>query len=178
MALRISPVCPFAGISVCATRTSLQTEQCLPSVLPGSVQVAATAGSTTSVCPFAGISSMPERIASHFEHLVPALCPGLVQVAGCSAISTGVCPVASSASVLVSLQTVQVYVLTPAFSQVAAVVILPSSQRCPVAGTSVCSTSTSLQTAQCLPSVSPVFVQVAATAGSTTSVCPFAGIIS
>ena len=40
-------ICPVAGTSSCATRTSLHTEQCLPSVRPGAVHVGATAVSTT-----------------------------------------------------------------------------------------------------------------------------------
>ena len=41
-----------------ATRTSLHTEQCFPSVNPASVHVAATAASTTSVCPNAAVPSL------------------------------------------------------------------------------------------------------------------------
>lgn len=39
-------------------------------------------------------------------------------------------------------------------------------------------TSTSWQTEQCLPSVRPDFVQVGSTAGSITTLCPSAGIVS
>ena len=48
---------PKAGISVCATIVSLQTEQCLPAVLPAAVQVAAMASSVTSVWPLAATVS-------------------------------------------------------------------------------------------------------------------------
>ena len=43
-------VCATLSSVVCATSTSLQTEQCLPSVLPVVLQVGATAASTTSTC--------------------------------------------------------------------------------------------------------------------------------
>ena len=42
-------VWPSASTISCATRTSLHTEQCLPSVSPVSVQVGAFASSITSV---------------------------------------------------------------------------------------------------------------------------------
>ena len=40
----------LTGVAVCATSTSPQTEQCLPSVRPVSVQVGAFAGVITGVC--------------------------------------------------------------------------------------------------------------------------------
>ena len=52
--------------------------------------------------------------------------------------------------------------------------IFPASQLCPVAGTFFCSVNTLLQTEQWLPSVSPSFSHVAATASSFTSLCPSA----
>jgi hypothetical protein len=79
------------------------------SVSPVSVQVAATAASTTAVCPVAGITSCPERIALQTEQCVPEVSPASVQVAGTSSSSTGVCPLASIASVLVAPHLVPVY---------------------------------------------------------------------
>ena len=65
----------------------------------------------------------------------------------------------------------QVLVFVPVAVQVAALVIFQLPNEClPVAGTVSCALITALQTEQCLPSVSPVFVQVAATASSITSV--------
>ena len=132
-------LCPNAGTSVCATSTSLQTEQCFPSVFPFSVHVGSTASSITSVCPVAGTTSF--FVAPQFSR-------------------------------------VQVYVFSPAVVQVGAVVSSPSFHACPNAGTSVCATSTSLQTEQCFPSVFPFSVHVGSTASSITSVWPVAAIPS
>ena len=49
--------CPVAGIVFCSTNTSSHTEQWLPSIFPGFVQVAETILSITILCPVAGISS-------------------------------------------------------------------------------------------------------------------------
>ena len=128
----------------------------------------------TSVCPVALISVKPERTSPQTLHFVPAARPGWVQVGSTFATVTAVCPVALTVSVLVAAHAVQVYVFTPVPVQVGAMVILPLSQLCPLAGTIVCFTNTLLHTEQCLPSVKPVSVQVASTALSTTSVCPLA----
>ena len=124
----------------------------------------------TSACPVALISVRPERTSPQTLHFVPAARPGCVQVGSTFATATAVCPVALTVSVLVAAHAVQVYVFTPVPVQVGAMVILPPSHLCPLAGTISCSTSTALQTEQCFPSVSPVLVHVGATALSTTSV--------
>ena len=181
MALSVAPatdpetVNPSAGTTSCSTNTVLQTEQCFPSVSPVLVQVGSTAASMTSVCPVALISVSPERTSPQTLHFVPAARPGWVQVGSTFATVTTVCPVALAVSVLVAAHAVQVYVFTPVPVQVGAMVILPLSQLCPLAGTTFCSTSTALHTEQCFPSVKPVSVHVGATAFSTTSVCPLAG---
>ena len=102
-------LCPFAGISCCATMTALQTEQCLPSVLPGVVQVGSTAGSMTSVCPFAGISCCATMTSLQTEQCLPSVLPGVVQVAATASSITSVCPLAgiSSCATSTSLQTEQ-----------------------------------------------------------------------
>ena len=43
----MTSLCPLAGISFCAVSTSLQAEQCLPSVRPAFVQVGSTRSSMT-----------------------------------------------------------------------------------------------------------------------------------
>ena len=165
MQLAAVQVCPFAGISVCATRISLQTEQCLPSVLPGSVQVGSTAASITSVWPLAAISSV-STASQPSRWQLRVFSPFSVQVA--SVVTVQALQSWPSASPSVAPQT----------EQVLGSVQLAAVQVCPLAGTSVCATRTSLQTEQCLPSVLPGSVQVGSTAASITSVCPLAAISS
>ena len=73
-----------------ATRTSLQTEQCLPAVLPGLVQVASTAGSVTSVWPLAGITSCFTRTSLQTEQCLPSVLPGSMQVGSTAGSVTSV----------------------------------------------------------------------------------------
>ena len=47
--------CPSAGISSCASNTSLHTLQCFPSVFPAVSHVGSIASSITSVCAFFAI---------------------------------------------------------------------------------------------------------------------------
>ena len=54
----LSVVSPKAGITCCATKTVLQTEQWLPSVKPLVVAVGSTAGSTTTVWLSFGANSL------------------------------------------------------------------------------------------------------------------------
>ena len=156
MQLAAVHVCPLAGISVCAMRISLQTEQCLPSVLPGSVQVGSTAASVTSVWPFAGISIVSDA-SQPSRWQVRVFSPFAVQVA--SVVTVQSLQSWPSGFPSVALQTEQVF----------GAVQLAAVQVCPFAGISVCATRISLQTEQCLPSVLPGSVQVGSTAASTTS---------
>ena len=84
-----------------------------------------------SVVPFASEKCLPQP-----EHVQYALLPAVVHVAAFAAVAVRLCPVAGMDSVRVWLLSFrQVNVRTPALVQVAGVVIVPSSQLCPVAVT-------------------------------------------
>ena len=157
----------------CLTNVVLQREQCLPSVKPVVVQVAATALSTTSLCPKAGVSSCLTNVVLQREQCLPSVFPVVVQVAATASSLTSICPRAVIASVFVAPQSAreQVKVFTPSCKQSAAFVSEPLFQECPSADTIFCLTNTASQTEQCLPSVLPVVVHVAAIALSITIVC-------
>ena len=83
-------LCPSALTTVCATRTSPQVSQWLPSVRPVSVQVGATASSTTSVCPSALTVSWATRTSPQTSQWLPSVRPVAVQVAATAASITSV----------------------------------------------------------------------------------------
>ena len=151
----------------------LQREQCLPSVKPVAVQVAAIALSVTSICPSASVGCCATNTVLQREQCLPSVLPFVVQVAATALSTTSLCPSAVIVSVFVAPQPkrVQVKVFTPSCEQSAAVVTEPLFQECPSADTVFCLTNMASQTEQCLPSVLPVVVQVAATALSITIVC-------
>ena len=64
-----------------------QTEQSVPSVTPGRVQVAAVPGITRSVWPLAGISVCATTTSPHSTHFWPSVRPVSVQVGALPAIA-------------------------------------------------------------------------------------------
>ena len=169
--LSSSYTCPVAGVSVCATNTALQREQCLPSVKPVVVQVAGIAWSMTSICPRAGVSVCSTNTVLQRKQCLPSVKPVAVQVAATALSMTSICPkaVVSVCSTNVVLHREQCLPsVKPVVVQVAATASSMTSI-CPKEGVSVCSTNVVLQREQCLPAVKPVFVQVAAIALSMTS---------
>ena len=90
----MTSVWPLAGIVCCANNVSPQTEQCLPSVKPDSVHVAATAASMTSACPLAGIVCCATKISPQTEQCLPSVNPDSVHVAVTAASMTSACPLA------------------------------------------------------------------------------------
>ena len=93
--LSLSYTCPVAGVSVCATNIVSQREQCLPSVKPLFVQVAATALSMTSICPKVGVFVCSTNIVLQREQCLPSVKPVVVQVAATALSTTSLCPKAS-----------------------------------------------------------------------------------
>ena len=88
---------PVGGISFCATRIALHTEQCLPSVLPGVVSVGATAGSMTSLCPATGSTFCSTSTALQSPQWLPSVNPVSVQVGSLrGSITTFLCLQVSS----------------------------------------------------------------------------------
>ena len=87
----MTSVWPLAGTTFCAARTAPQTEQCLPSVRPVSVQVGALAASMTSVWPLAGTTFCAARTSPQTEQCLPSVRPVSVQVGAFAASMTSVC---------------------------------------------------------------------------------------
>ena len=75
-------------------------------------------------------------------------------------------------------QTLHALFWLPLSLQVDDLTVSHSPKLWPVAGISSCALITALHTAQWLPAVFPAVVQVAATAASSTSVWPVAGMVS
>ena len=121
---------------VCSTKISPHTEHFLPSVSPGSVQVASISGIVSSVWD-AGISFCVTSISPHSEHFLPSVRPDLVQVGSTAGMISSMCVCvfdsvslsisadeslcSSPFSVLLSLFVsvfISVFVLVPSFASV------------------------------------------------------------
>ena len=117
----------------------------------------------------------------------PGICPAAAEMTAPQTVQTWssvhvasgprICPLAGILRVRVAWQRLQVLVSMPVSVHVAGVVSMYAPQSWPSAGTVSCTVNMVLQREQWLPSVRPVSVHVAGTAGSVTGLWPNASTL-
>ena len=125
-AASITSVCPVGSTTFCAKIIVSQTEQCLPSVKPVSVQVGATAASITSVCPSGATFFCSTIVVLHTLQCFPSDSPDAMQVGAKPVSVISVWSNLGTFTFCVFLQSVQVFLVIPSFVQVAATRVFSS----------------------------------------------------